>query len=150
MTEVSRFRSAAASGGVTRMSRGCVRLRSRHRAQRPSATRPRANRLMERPAAVSGPTPTTALEVFGADDIVGYRRSPSDVMRLILFGLATVALLTLTRWAEGTVVAFENDIVALFGSLNSSVEHALNQTLSIAAGIVSVAVLVPALLRKRY
>src|SRR5207248_1068649 len=141
--EVSRFRSAAASSGVTRMSRGCVRLRSWHRAQRPSATRPRANRLMERPAPVRGPTPTTALEVFGADDIVGYRRSPSDVMRLILFSLATVALLTLTRWAEGTVRAFESDVVALFGGLNPSVERALSQTISVAAGVMGLAVYVP-------
>jgi uncharacterized protein (TIRG00374 family) len=102
-------------------------------------------------APVRGPSQTAAVEVFGLDDdIVGYRRSPSDVVRLILFSLATVALLALTRWAESTVLAFESDVVALFGSLNSSVEHALNQTLSIAAGIMSVAVFVPPLLLKRY
>ena len=95
-------------------------------------------------------TSTTAVEVFGVDDIVGYRRSPSDVMRLILFGLATIALLALTRWAESTVLAFESDVVALFGGLNPSVEHALSQTLSVAAGIVGLAVYVPPLLLKRY
>ncbi len=105
---------------------------------------------MGRPAAVRGPTPTTALEVFGVDDIVGYRRSPSDVMRLILFSLATVALLTLTRWAEGTVRAFESDVVALFGGLNPSVERALSQTLSVAAGVMGLVVYVPPLLLKRY
>ena len=68
------------------------------------------------PAPVRGPS-QAAVEVFGLDDdIVGYRRSPSDVVRLILFGLATVALLVLTRWAEGTVLAFESDVVALFGA----------------------------------
>ena len=40
---------------------------------------------------VRGQTSTAALEVFGVDDIVGYRRSPSDVMRLILFSLVTIA-----------------------------------------------------------
>ena len=103
------------------------------------------------PTPVRGPSHTAAVEVFGLDDdIVGYRRSPSDVVRLILFTVATIALLALTRWAESTVLAFESDVVALFGSLNSSVEHALNQTLSIAAGIMSVAVFVPPLLLKRY
>ena len=97
-----------------------------------------------------GPTQTTALEVFGLDDIVGYRRSPSDVLRLILFSLATVALLALTRWAEGTVRAFESDVVALFGGLNPSVERALSQTLSIAAGIMGLAVYVPPLFLRRY
>jgi undecaprenyl-diphosphatase len=101
-------------------------------------------------AAVRGPYPTSAVEVFALDDIVGYRRSPSDVVRVILFSLATVALLGLTRWAESTVLAFESDVVALFGRLNPSVEHALNQTLSIAAGIVGLAVYVPPLLLKRY
>ena len=99
---------------------------------------------------VRGPSQTAAVEVFGVDDIVGYRRSPSDVLRLILFGLATVVLLALTRWAESTVLAFESDVVALFGGLNPSVERALSQTLSIAAGIVGLAVYVPPLLLKRY
>ena len=98
---------------------------------------------------VRGPSQTAAVEVFGRDDIVGYRRSPSDVVRLILFGLATVLLLALTRWAEGTVLAIQKDVVALFG-LNSSVQNALNQTLAVAAGIMSVAVFLPPLLLKRY
>ncbi len=93
---------------------------------------------------------TTAAEVFGVDDIVGYRRSPSDVLRLILFGLATVVLLVFTRWAESTVRAFENDVVALFRGLNPSVEHAFNVLLSIAAGVVGLAVYVPPFLLKRY
>jgi uncharacterized protein (TIRG00374 family) len=101
-------------------------------------------------APVRGPSQIAAVEVFGHDDIVGYRRSPTDAVRLILFGTATILLLVLTRWAESTVLAFENDVVALFGRLNSSVEHALNQTLSIAAVIMSVAVFVPPLLLKRY
>ena len=68
---------------------------------------------------VRGPSQTAAFEVFGRDDIVGYRRSPSDVVRLILFGLATVLLLALTRWAEDTVIAVQSDVVELFGTLNS-------------------------------
>ena len=102
------------------------------------------------PAPVRGPSPTTAVEVFGLDDIVDYRRSPSDVLRLILFSLATVGLLGLTRWAESTVLAFESDVVAVFRGLNPSVERALNQTLSVAAGIVGAAVYVPPILLKRY
>ena len=99
---------------------------------------------------VRGPYQTSAVEVFALDDIVGYRRSPGDVIRIILFGVATVALLALTRWAESTVLAFEGDVVALFGGLDPSVEHALNQTLSIAAATVGLAVFVPPLLLKRY
>jgi undecaprenyl-diphosphatase len=99
---------------------------------------------------VRGPSQTAAFEVLGVDDIVGYRRSPSDVLRLILFGLATIVLLGLTRWAESTVLAFESDVVALFGALNAPVERALNQILSIAAGVVGLAVFVPPLLLRRY
>jgi uncharacterized protein (TIRG00374 family) len=111
----------------------------------------RAKRLMAPPAAVRGPSQTAAVAVFGLDDdIVGYRRSPGDAVRLIAFSLATITLLALTRWAEGTVLALQSDVVALFGRLDSSVEHALNQTLSIAAGIMSVAVYVPPLILKRY
>jgi hypothetical protein len=101
-------------------------------------------------AGVRESSQTTAAEVLGVDDIVGYRRSPSDALRLILFSLATVVLLALTRWAESTVRAFENDVVALFRGLNPSVEHAFNQLLSIAAAVVGVAVYVPPFLLKRY
>jgi len=88
--------------------------------------------------------------VFGLDDIVGYTRSPTDVVRLILFGIATVALLALTRWAQSTVLAFEGDVVALFAGLNPSVQHALSQALAIAAGMMGLAVYVPPLFLKRY
>ena len=102
------------------------------------------------PPAARGPLPPTAVEVFGVDDIVGYRRSPSDGLRLILFALATVGLLGLTRWAESTVLAFESDVAALFRGLNPSVEHALNQTLSVAAGVIGLAVYVPPLVLRRH
>jgi uncharacterized protein (TIRG00374 family) len=106
--------------------------------------------LMGQPAPVRGPSQTAAVEVFGLDDIVGYRRSPSDVVRLILFSVVTIVLLALTRWAEKTVVGIQDDVVALFGSLDNSVVNALKQTLSVAAGIMSVAVFVPPLLLRRY
>ena len=102
------------------------------------------------PAEVRGPSQTAAVEVFGIDDIVGYRRSPSDALRLLSFGIATVGLLALTRWAESTVLAFESDVVALFRGLNPSVERALNQMLSVAAGVVGLAVYVPPLVLKRF
>ncbi len=106
---------------------------------------------MDQPAAVRGPAQNTAVDVFGADDdIVGYRRSPSDALRLILFGAATVGLLALTRWADSTVLAFESDVVALFRGLNPSVERALNQILSVAAAVMGAAVYVPPLILKRY
>jgi uncharacterized protein (TIRG00374 family) len=105
---------------------------------------------MDLPAEARGPSESTAVKVFGLDDIVGYRRSPSDVLRLFLFTVATILLLALTRWAEGTVRAFESDVVALFGGLDPSVERALSQSLSVAAGIVGVAVYVPPFLLRRY
>ena len=106
---------------------------------------------MDLPAAVRGPAQNTAVDVFGLDDdIVGYRRSPSDVLRLVLFIVATIALLALTRWAEGTVLAFESDVNALFRGLNPSVERALDQILSVTAVAMGVAVYVPPLFLKRY
>src|SRR3954468_12184709 len=91
------------------------------------------------------------LERFNLDDIVGYRRSPSDVLRLIIFGAVTVLLLGLTRWAESTVLALESDVVAIVGGrLDPAIVRALNQTLSLAAGLMGVAVFVPPLVLKRY
>ena len=106
---------------------------------------------MDLPAAVRGPAQNTAVDVFGVDDdIVGYRRSPSDMLRLVLFCVATIALLALTRWAESTVLAFESDVGALFRGLNPSVERALDQILSVAAVAMGVAVYVPPLILKRF
>jgi uncharacterized protein (TIRG00374 family) len=86
-----------------------------------------------------------------ADDAVtGYARSPSDVVRLIAYGLTTLALLALTRWATDTITGLQRSIVALIDLQSPGAERILTGTAQITVGIVAIAVFVPAFLLKRY
>jgi len=86
-----------------------------------------------------------------ADDAVtGYTRSPSDVVRLIAYGLTTLALLALTRWATDTITGLQRSIVALIDLQSPGAERILTGTAQITIGIVAIAVFVPAFLLKRY
>lgn len=84
------------------------------------------------------------------EEVVGYRRSPSDVIRLLAFVVLTTTLLVLTRYAERTVHGVETDIVALFGGLDTTIARILNGFVSISVGIIAIAVFIPPILTKRY
>ncbi len=84
------------------------------------------------------------------EEVVGYRRSPSDVIRLLAFAAVTAALLGLARFAERTVRGVETDIVALFGGLDTTIARLLNGFVSISVGIIAIAVFIPPILTKRY
>ena len=49
-------------------------------------------------------------ESFDTDEIVGYARSPSDVLRLLVYGSIAVVLLLVTRYAQDAVLGFERDL----------------------------------------
>ncbi|MBK5287949.1 MAG: flippase-like domain-containing protein [Acidimicrobiia bacterium] len=84
------------------------------------------------------------------EEVVGYRRSPSDVIRLLVFAAVTLALLGITRYAERTVRGVETDIVALFSGLDTTVTRVLNGFVSLSVGLIALAVFIPPILTKRY
>ena len=93
-------------------------------------------------------------EMLGApepdDAVIGYARSPSDVVRLIAYGTTALALLAVTRWATDVVTGVQRSIVALIDLQSPGAERLLTGTAQITIGIVAVAVFVPAFLLRRY
>jgi hypothetical protein len=87
---------------------------------------------------------------YEADEVVGYSRSPSDVLRLLLYGGLTLLLLAVTRWAEDAVLGLEEDVVALLSFLSPTAERILAGAATVLVVLVAVAVFVPAFLFKRY
>jgi undecaprenyl-diphosphatase len=59
------------------------------------------------------------------DDVVGYLRSPSDLMRVVAFALSTLVLLAITRWAEDAIIGLERDLIALVGFVPAPAERFL-------------------------
>lgn len=87
---------------------------------------------------------------YEADEVVGYSRSPSDVLRVLLYGVLTLVLLAVTRWAEDAVLGLEEDLVALLSFLSPTAERILAGAATVLVVLVAVAVFVPAFLFKRY
>ncbi|SFN86347.1 Lysylphosphatidylglycerol synthase TM region [Geodermatophilus obscurus] len=106
----------------------------------------RAPRVPEAPAA----TPATTSErggrtagVGGADpreQVTGYERSPSDVLRTGVLTVAAVLLLVVLRWARGEVPAPDEDLVRRV----SSAVPTLERVLTWAAALLAVASVVAA------
>jgi undecaprenyl-diphosphatase len=79
-----------------------------------------------------------------------YHRSPRDVLRLVIFGVATLGVVALTKWAEDSLLGLEQDVVALFTFLSPSVERIVAGAMTIVAAIVGVLVFVIPIVLKRY
>jgi undecaprenyl-diphosphatase len=84
------------------------------------------------------------------EEVTGYVRSPSDVLRLAVFAIATLLLVVLSKWARDSIVGFEDDLLELFDFLNPTVERILLGLLDVAV-IASLAVIwITPLVTKRY
>ncbi len=79
-----------------------------------------------------------------------YTRSPEDVLRLIVFGVVTLVTMALTRWAQDSVVGFEEDLIALLGFVSSTIERVLNGVIQFLGGIVLISLYLLPLITKRY
>ena len=79
-----------------------------------------------------------------------YTRSPEDVLRLIVFGIVTLVTAALTRWAQDSVVGFEEDLIALLGFVSSTIERVLNGFIQFLGGIVLISLYLLPLITKRY
>lgn len=102
-------------------------------------------------------TATIAAERQIADDgagdleeVLGYTRSPSDLLRVVAFGLTALVLLAVTRWAEDGVLGFERDLVALLAFLPSPLERVLVGVAQVIVLVASFGVLVLAFRLKRW
>jgi undecaprenyl-diphosphatase len=84
------------------------------------------------------------------DEIVGYARSPSDLLRVVAFALLSLGLLAATRWAEDAIVGFERDLVALLSFVPAPVERFLLGTAQLAVAVLGLGVLVLAFTLKRW
>ena len=72
------------------------------------------------------PDELTLREQFDTDEIVGYERSPSDVLRLLVYGAVSIVLLVVTRYAQDAVLGFEQDVVSALGFLEPPAERVLD------------------------
>ncbi|MET0275745.1 MAG: flippase-like domain-containing protein [Acidimicrobiia bacterium] len=87
---------------------------------------------------------------FEPDEIVGYTRSASDVLRLVAYGALTLAMLALTRWGEHAVLGFETDVLALLNFLDAPSERVLAGAAQLLAVVVGIGVLIVPIVLKRY
>ena len=59
------------------------------------------------------------------EEVTGYARSPSDVLRTVVFSLATLVLLTLGVWSDDAVAPLEADLAQRLSSVPPSVARVL-------------------------
>ena len=69
---------------------------------------------------------------------MGYTRSASDVLRLLVYGTLAVILLLVTRYAEDAVLGFEQDVVAALGFLEPPAERILEGVAELVAAVAGI------------
>ena len=89
-------------------------------------------------------------EVLDEVETISYRRSPSDVLRTLVYATATVVLVVLAAWAEDAILGFEEDAIALLTFLTPTAERVLAGLMAIAVAVVGVGYLVVPLVTRRY
>ena len=94
--------------------------------------------------------PPSLSERLEADEIVGYVRSPSDVLRLLLYGSIAALLLLVTRYAQDTVLGFEQDLVDALSFLEPPAARVLDGMAQLLWVVASVGVLVFPFALRRY
>jgi undecaprenyl-diphosphatase len=96
------------------------------------------------------PDDVTSDEPRFEEDTLGYKRSASDLLRFVVYGLTAVALLALTRWAENAVLGLESDVLELLNFLDPPAERVLEGTAEVLAVIVQLGVLATPIVLRRY
>jgi uncharacterized protein (TIRG00374 family) len=94
--------------------------------------------------------PPSLSERLEADEIVGYARSPSDVLRLLLYGSLALLLLLVTRYAQDSVLGFERDVVSALSFLEPPAARVLDGAAQIIWVLASLGVLVFPFALRRY
>jgi undecaprenyl-diphosphatase len=94
--------------------------------------------------------PLVATSDADPEEIVGYVRSASDVLRLFTFGVLALLLLALARWAEEGLLGVERDLSGLFEFVSPAAERLLAGAGQIAQLFILFAVLIPPFVTRRY
>jgi undecaprenyl-diphosphatase len=94
--------------------------------------------------------PPSLRERLEADEIVGYARSPSDVLRLLLYGSLALVLLVVTRYAQDAVLGFERDVVSALSFLEPPAARVLDGMAQLLWVLASLGVLAFPFALRRY
>ena len=79
-----------------------------------------------------------------------YTRSPEDVLRLLVFGVTTLVFIAITRWAQDSIVGFEEDLIELLGFVSPTIERVIKGVAEIVGVVVVLGVFLIPLITKRY
>ncbi len=79
-----------------------------------------------------------------------YTRSPEDVLRLIVFVVTMLVFVAITRWAQDSIVGFEQDLIELLGFVSPTMERVIKGAAEIAGVVVVLGVYLIPLITKRY
>ena len=85
-----------------------------------------------------------------AEEIVGYVRSASDLIRLTAFAAVTLLLLAIARGTQETFLGIERDILELFSFVSPAAERVIASVARVVVAIVTLAVFIPAFVTRRY
>ncbi|HEY3671660.1 MAG TPA: lysylphosphatidylglycerol synthase transmembrane domain-containing protein [Acidimicrobiia bacterium] len=95
-------------------------------------------------------TAPTLRDRFDTDEIVGYARSPSDVVRFLLYATIAVVLLVVTRYAQDAVLGFEQDVVSALSFLEPPAERVLDGVAQLLWAVAVLGVIVFPFALRRY
>ena len=79
-----------------------------------------------------------------------YVRSPEDVLRLVVFASIAVLIAGFTVWFEESILGFEDDLLQLFGFVDSAAIRVVHGAIEIVSLIIGVTVYIVALSTRRY
>ncbi len=85
-----------------------------------------------------------------AEEIVGYVRSASDLIRLATFAAVALVLLALARGAQETFLGVERDILDVFSFVSPAAERIVASAARVIVAVVTLAVFIPAFVTRRY
>ena len=85
-----------------------------------------------------------------AEEIVGYVRSASDLIRLTTFAAVALLLLALAHGAQETFMGVERDILDVFSFVSPAAERIVASAARVIVAIVTLAVFIPAFVTRRY
>jgi hypothetical protein len=84
------------------------------------------------------------------EEITGYVRSPSDVLRTVVFSLATLLLVVLAKWSRDAVLPLENDLIQRLSFFTPAVERILAGALTLVVLVSVTAAWAVPLVTRRY
>lgn len=105
----------------------------------------------EEPAEVDNARQLAEVERAQLDEhIRGYRRSPIDAIRALIFLVGALLAAAVAHWARDAVLALEQDLILLVGQLDTAAERVVAGTLQVLVTLFGLAFLVVPIVLRRY